>query len=82
MDMESQASSVSLSLHVCGQLVEDVSNMRESDRSSNIQLTHKEAKARINADTLDRIGIRGKLDVCINPMTPELHPATIINVVN
>ena len=31
-----------LSLHVCGQLVEDVSTMREFDRSSSMQTTHKE----------------------------------------
>lgn len=75
-----------LSLHVCGQLVEDISTLRDRDRSSSIQTTHKEeAKARISAnsaDLADRKGLRRKLDMCINPLDPEQHPETIINVVN
>lgn len=71
-----------LSLHVCGQLVEDVSTMKESDSSSSTQTTHKEeTKARNSADTRDRKGLRRKLDMSINPMAPEQHPEACVNVV-
>ena len=69
-----------LSLHVCGQILEDLSTLRENERTSCIKTTHKEeAKARISADQVDREGLRRKLDMCINPLDPEQHPETIIN---
>ena len=47
-----------LSLHVCGQLLEDLSTLRENERQSNIQTSHKEeANARILADQVDRKGL-------------------------
>ena len=64
-------------------ILEDLSTLRENEKPSCIQTTHKEeAKARISADRADREGLRRKLDMCINPLDPEEHPETIINVVN
>ena len=56
---------------------------RDSDRLQSSKTTHKEeAKARINADNADRIGLRRKLDMSIHPLAPEQHPeGTVINVV-
>ena len=72
-----------LSLHVCGKLLEDLSTLRENERPSCTQTIHKEeAEARISADQADREGLRKKLDMCIDPLDPEQHPETIINVVN
>ena len=72
-----------LSLHVCGKLLEDLSTLRENERPSCIQTIHKEeAIARISADQADREGLRKNLDMCIDPLDPEQHPETIINVVN
>ena len=56
---------------------------RDSDRLQSSKTTHKEeAKARINSDSADRIGLRRKLDMSIHPLAPEQHPeGTVINVV-
>ena len=57
--------------------------MRESERPNSIQTVHKEeAQARISANQVDREGLRKKLELCINPLDPEQHLQTIINVVN
>jgi len=72
-----------LSLHVCGQILEDFSILRENEKPNFIQRTHKEeAKGRISADQADREGLRKKLEMCINPLDPEQHPKTFINVIN
>jgi hypothetical protein len=72
-----------LSLHICGQLIEDLSTLRENDTCSSSKTTHKkESKARITADKVDREGLRRKLEVSINPMDPDSHPENIVNVVN
>ncbi len=72
-----------LSLHVCGQLLDDLSTLRDNERSSSTQATHKEeAKARISADQSDRKSLRKKLEMCIDPLDPQQHPETIRNVVN
>ena len=47
-----------LSLHVCGQLLEDLSILRECERPNFIQRAHKEeAQGRISADPADREGL-------------------------
>lgn len=42
---------------------------------------HKEeAKERVCADQADKEGLQRKLEMCIDPLDPEQHPETIINV--
>ena len=69
-----------LSLHVCGQISADISSMRET--TDNVQNVHKEEEAgRIKSDTEDRMGLRKKLEQCINPLATEEHPAdSIVNI--
>ena len=70
-------------MYVANLQLEDLSILRESERPNFIQRAHKEeAQGRISADQADREGLRKKLEMCINPMDPEQHPQTIINVVN
>ena len=74
-----------LSVHICGQIIEDVTTMRDCDSSCHSQVSHKEeAKGRITSDKTDRKGLQQKLDMCINPMAPQDHPEvdSIINVAN
>lgn len=56
--------------------------MRE-DKGEEIQINHKEeAPSRIKTDGQDRLTIRQKLAICINPLNPDEHPqAGLINIV-
>ena len=71
-----------LMLHVCVHLVEDVSLMRESGKSSFTQITHKEeTKTRISADKCDRQGLQIRRDMCGNPLASDDHQDSMINIV-
>lgn len=57
--------------------------MREHEPSPNMQTVHKvEATASITADKADREEVRHKLNLCINPLSPEQHPEGISDIVN
>ena len=72
-----------LSLYVRSQLLVDLSILRESKIIFHSKSVHKEeAQGRISADPADREGLQKKLEICINPLNPEQHSQTIINVVN
>jgi hypothetical protein len=54
--------------------------MKEEKASgaTRVQLYHKKkTKARIREDTNNRIGLRRKLEVCMDPMKPEDHPDSL-----
>ena len=48
-----------------------------------IQLTHKdEGAARVQLDSVDRRNLRHKMELCINPLSPQLHHTEgLINIV-
>ena len=71
-----------LSRHVCGKLLQDLSEIRGNrGEAAQVQLKHKEeAKARIENDKKDREGIRQKLKECIHPLDPSVHPDELVNV--
>ena len=65
-----------LNLHVCTQLEEDVLKISQQNEHAK-QERHKEEnlmKSRIASDAKDREIIRRKLQLCIDPMTPDTHP--------
>ena len=70
------------SLHGCHQLLNDLNDMRNKNTVP-IQTTHKEeSPSRIQSDMKDRCGLRNKLELCIDPLNPELHPKEgIVNIV-
>ena len=71
-----------LSRHICSRIMEGLAHMRGESGDDKYQDTHKEeARARIESDKKDRDGLRKKLDTCINPLNPEIHPDPIVNVV-
>ena len=71
-----------LSLHICSVLESDLADMANSENTSD-QTSHKEeSKARINTDAHDRLGIKQKLELCLDPLDPEKHPGDIVNIVN
>ena len=53
------------------------------DNTQEIQINHKEAApARIMADREDRLNLRQKLTICIDPLNPDEHPSSsLINIV-
>lgn len=55
--------------------------MRDSE--DDIQMEHKEeASARIKIDMQDRLALREKLAICIDPLNPSEHPpSSLINIV-
>ena len=54
--------------------------MRDID-TTNIETSHKEeAKARIKSDGTDRKSLREKLAVSIDPLQPDQHPNSLINI--
>ena len=56
----------------------------EETGATRVQLYHKEeAKARIQADANDRVGLRRKLDSCIDLIDSKAHPeGSIVNIVS
>ena len=70
-----------LSLHTCGKLAADIDAMRESDKPTT-QKTHKEESVtRIEADKIDRNGLKEKIGQSIHPFIPDQHPEPIVNIV-
>lgn len=70
-----------LSLHTCGKLAADIDIMRESDKPTT-QKTHKEESViRIEADKVDRNGLKEKISQSIHPFMPDQHPEPIVNIV-
>ena len=70
----------SLTLHLCSQLTKDVEELKES-KTDDAKVHKEENTGRIVADSEDRKKIKEKLDVCINPLDPTLHPSDgVINV--
>ena len=69
-----------LSLHLCSQLMKDVSLMAEDSQKDIV--THKEEMPhRIRADNEDRAKLRARIKIAIDPLDPHDHPAGIINIV-
>ena len=72
-----------LSRHTCSQLVEDIAALRGESDENRFQTSHKEeANARIESDKKDREELKCKLDLCIHPLMPEIHPPKLVNVTN
>lgn len=57
-----------LSLHICSQLVKDVTGMRESDSQQTVTVHKEEMPARIQSDAVDREKLRKRLITGIDPM--------------
>ncbi len=71
----------SYSLHTCSSLTNDLQAMRDREPKS-CQSAHKEEFAgRRKTDALNRDTIRGKLELCINPLNPEQHADGLVNIV-
>ena len=70
------------SLHICHSILNDLSEMRDNV-SAATQLTHKEeGAARVQLDSVDRRNLCQKMKLCIEPLSPQLHPKEgLINVV-
>ena len=62
------------SLHICHSILNDLSEMRDNV-STATQLTHKEVGAvRVQLDSVDRRNLCHKIELCIDPLSPQLHP--------
>ena len=70
----------SLSLHICSRLEQDLSSFINPDDDSELTGHKEELKGRINSDKADRESIRKKLQECIDPLNPEIHPPEIVNI--
>ena len=72
-----------LSLHMCGQIVADVAEMRGDESVSRQAMVHKEeSKYRIHSDEKDRNNIKLKMAQCIPPLDYQQHPdGSIVNIV-
>lgn len=72
-----------LSRHICSQLMEDLAELRGESDENRFQDRHKEeAASRISSDKKDREALKRKLEMCIHPLKPELHPEQLVNVAN
>lgn len=72
-----------LSRHTCSQLVEDLAALRGESDECRFQISHKEeANGRRESDKNDREALKNKLDLCIHPLKPEVHPPKLVNVAN
>ena len=72
-----------LSRHVCSQLMENLAELRGQSDEDRYQSSHKEeAAACIQHDRKDRDGLKKKVDMCIHPLNPDVHPEQLVNVAN
>ena len=73
-----------LSRHICCRMESQMLEMEKEMESSKVQLHHKEeGKARIEANTKDRDGLRSRLDSFIDPLDPKQHPdRSTVNIVS
>ena len=63
--------------------MEDLTALRGESDDCRFQISHKEeANARIESDKNDRETLKNKLDLCIHPLKPEIHPPKLVNVAN
>ena len=73
------------SMHACNSVLNNLDNMRDSDASvtgQSSQTQHKEeSKTRIKIDSVDRQGIKQKLDACIDPLNEYQHTDKLVNIV-
>ena len=70
-----------LTLYISGSLVEDITHMRESNKSNSLESHKEEGKARIVADKHDRMSLEKKIDLCIHSFIPDQYPSNIVNIV-
>ena len=71
-----------LSLHLCSQIVKDVSEMKDESRKVSVTVHKKEMPARKQSDAADREKLRERLTTCIDPLNPDDHPNHLVNVVS
>ena len=72
-----------LSRHICSQLMEDLAELRADSDDNRLQDHHKlKSTARMVSDKKDREALKSKLEVCIHPLNPEVHPEQLVNVAN
>ena len=65
-------------MHTCSQLVQDVADMTDGYKQSEV-MTHKDEKpSRICSDSQDQQNIQDKLKTCIDPAD---HPNGLVNIV-
>jgi len=70
------------SMHIFSQLEEDVTEMTKGYKETEVT-THKEEKpSRMRADEQDRLKIREKLQMSIDPLEASDHPDAVVNVVS
>ena len=63
--------------------MEDLAALRDESNECRFQVSHKEeAHARIESDKIDREALKSKLDLCIHPLKPDVHPTKLVNVAN
>lgn len=69
------------SMHICSHLQDDIAEMTKGYTETEVT-SHKEEKpSRIRADQQDRLKIREKLQLSIDPMNSSDHPNAVVNVV-
>ena len=64
-----------------GTSMEDLAELRGESSNNRFQDTHKEeATARVHKDDHDWEALKSKLEMCIHPLEPAVHPKQIVNV--
>ena len=61
--------------------MEDLTELRADSDDNRFQDHHKEeSTARMVSDKKDREALKSKLEVCIHPLNPEVHPEQLVNM--
>ena len=63
-----------LSLHLCSQIVRDVSRMKDESRKVSVTVHKEKMPARNKSDAADRETLRERRTSCIEPLNPDDHP--------
>ena len=71
-----------LSLHICSQLVKEVSEIRDKNDQKAVLVHKEEMPARQKADGADREKLHEKLKTCIDPLQPDSHSNELVNILS
>ena len=70
-----------LSLHLCSQIVSDVSEMKDESRKVSVNVHKEKMPARNQSDAAGRETLRERLKACIEPLNPDDHPNHLVRFV-
>ena len=69
-----------LSMHTCSQFVQDVADITDGYKQSEVMIHKEEKLSCICSNSQDQQNIQDKMKTCIDPLDPADHPNGLVNI--